>query len=386
MKKICVVTSTRAEYGLLRQLIHQINDAQDLTLQLIVTGSHLSPEFGMTVDEINSDNLKIDKKIEILLSSDTSTGISKAMGLALISFPDAFEELNPDAVLLLGDRYEILSIAIAATIARIPIIHLHGGEVTFGALDDCFRHCITKLSHIHCVAAEEYKKRVLQLGENPKYVFNVGGLGVDAIKSLPLLNKNELEKNLDISFSKKTFLITYHPETLSETSNAKNITALLDALSFFVDANLIFTMPNTDTDGRAIYKEIKLFCELNSNSKLFSSLGQLRYLSCLKYADVIIGNSSSALLEAPTFKIPAVNIGSRQDGRLKASSIVDCASSTDQILQAIELVLSKKFQSTLAQSVNPYGIGGSVQKIFKMLLSVDFHSLPRKTFFDLNNK
>ena len=195
----------------------------------------------------------------------------------------------------MGDRYEILSIAIAATIARIPIIHLHGGEVTFGALDDCFRHCITKLSHIHFVAAEEYKKRVLQLGENPKYVFNVGGLGVDAIKSLPLLDQNELEKNLDVSFSKRTFLITYHPETLSETSNATNITALLDALSVFVDANLIFTMPNTDTDGRAIYKEIKLFCELNTNSKLFSSLGQLRYLSCLKYADVIIGNSSSAL-------------------------------------------------------------------------------------------
>ena len=386
MKKICVITSTRAEYGLLRQLIHQINDAQGLTLQLIVTGSHLSPEFGMTVDEINSDNLKIDKKIEILLSSDTSTGLSKAMGLALISFPDAFEELNPDAVLLLGDRYEILSIAIAATIARIPIIHLHGGEVTFGALDDCFRHCITKLSHIHFVAAEEYKKRVLQLGENPKYVFNVGGLGVDAIKSLPLLEQNELEKNLDVSFSKRTFLITYHPETLCETSNAKNITALLDALSVFVDANLIFTMPNTDTDGRAIYKEIKLFCELNSNSKLFSSLGQLRYLSCLKYADVIIGNSSSALLEAPTFKIPAVNIGSRQDGRLKASSVVDCPGSRDEILQAIELVLSNKFQSNLTQSVNPYGIGGSVQKIITTLSSVDFDNLPRKSFFDLNNK
>ena len=205
MKKICVVTSTRAEYGLLRQLIHQINDAQDFTLQLIVTGSHLSPEFGMTVDEINSDNLQIDKKIEILLSSDTSSGLSKAMGLALISFPDAFQELNPDAVLLLGDRYEILSIAIAATIARIPIIHLHGGEVTFGALDDCFRHCITKLSHIHFVAAEEYKKRVLQLGENPKYVFNVGGLGVDAIKSLPLLEQNELKEFRCIFFEKDFF-------------------------------------------------------------------------------------------------------------------------------------------------------------------------------------
>ena len=320
-RKICVFTDTRAEYGLLRCVMEGIKHSPKLELQVIATGTHLSPEFGLTYKEIENDKFLIDKKVEIVLSSDTPSAISKSTGLGMIGFADAFNDLKPDLAIMLGDRYELMAAAFTALVSHIPIAHISGGETTEGAFDEAIRHSITKMAWWHFVAAEEYKNRVIQLGEDPERVFNVGGLGVDAIKKTNLLSKRDLLKRIDIKFGKKNLLITFHPVTLEKQTSEKQFKNLLDALNTFHDINIIFTMPNSDSDGRVIKKMIEEFVSKHTErATAFSSLGHLNYLSTIQYVDGVVGNSSSGLSEVPTFKIGTVNIGDRQKGRLKAQT------------------------------------------------------------------
>ena len=383
MKKICVVTGTRAEYGLLYWLLKEIEADKELQLQVIVTGMHLSPEFGLTYKEIEKE-FKINKKIEMLLSSDTSVGISKSMGLAQISFAESYDELKPDIVIVLGDRYEIFSATSAAMIARIPIAHIHGGEKTEGAFDESIRHSITKMSHLHFTATNEYKNRVIQLGEDPSRVFNVGGMGIENIKRLKLLSKDEFEKSIEFKLNSKNILVTFHPVTLENSTAKEQFQQLLDAIDELEDTNIIFTKANSDTDGRVINQMIDEYVTKNSHKSIvFTSLGQLRYLSALQYVDAVVGNSSSGLAEAPSFKIGTINIGDRQKGRIKASSVIDCEPNKDSILKSFEKLYSKEFQETLKTTINPYGDGCASKKIVEILKSVDLKNILKKSFYDL---
>ena len=383
MKKVLVITGTRAEYGLLRWVIDGISKSNLLELQLCVTGMHLSPEFGLTFQEIEKDGYQIDSKVEMLLSADTPSAISKSMGLGLIGFADEFNRLKPDLILILGDRYEIMCAAIAATIARTPIAHLHGGEATEGCIDEAIRHSITKMSHLHFVAAEEYSRRVIQLGEHTNRVFCVGGTGVDNIHKLDLLSKQELENSLDFELGGKSILVTFHPVTLESNTSGDQMRELLASLSEFTDHKIIFTMPNADTDGREILKLIESFCLDNHNCRAYTSLGQLRYLSCLKYVDVVVGNSSSGLLEVPSFKIPTVNIGDRQKGRLKAGCVIDCSPIKNQIISAIKRAVSLDFKESCKVIKNPYGEGGASQKIIQTIESIALEDIIKKSFYDI---
>jgi GDP/UDP-N,N'-diacetylbacillosamine 2-epimerase (hydrolysing) len=384
MKKICVVTGTRAEYGLLRWVMEGISQSPVLELQLIATGTHLSPEFGLTINVIEDDGFHVDRKVEMLLSSDTAVGITKSMGLGIIGFADALEELKPDLMLVLGDRYEIFCAASAAMIARIPIAHLHGGETTQGAFDEAIRHSITKMSHLHFVAAEEYRERVIQLGEEPERVFNVGGLGIDSILRLPLLTREELETALDFKFHRRNLLITFHPVTLEQNTSAKQMDELLAALSELDNTGLIFTMPNSDTGGRALFRQIDDFCHLHSNAKAYTSLGQLRYLSCIQHFDGVVGNSSSGLTEVPSFKKGTINIGDRQLGRLRATSVINCEPDRQAITAALSHLFSDEFQRQLRVTENFYGGGGASAAIVKVLEYYPFGCLLKKQFYDLS--
>jgi GDP/UDP-N,N'-diacetylbacillosamine 2-epimerase (hydrolysing) len=381
--KICVVTGTRAEYGLLRSVIQGIQDSEELQLQLIVTGMHLSPEFGFTVHEIDSDGFPIDRKIEILLSSDTPVGITKSMGLAMISFADALADLRPDLLLVLGDRFEIFCAAASATIARVPVAHLHGGELTLGAIDESIRHSVTKMSHLHFVAADEYRQRVIQLGEHPDRVFLVGGLGVDSIRDTKILDREELSRFLEFNLFPRNLLITFHPVTLEGLVSAEHLDSLLHVLADLHDVGLIFTMPNADAEGRLLASKIRSFCEQHSNARAYTSLGQLRYLTCVHHFDGVIGNSSSGLTEVPSFQRGTVNIGTRQDGRLKASSVIDCSPDSASIRKAISLLFSSEFQLQLPRTQNPYGDGGASSRIIKILEEQKFETLLQKRFYDL---
>lgn len=383
MQKICVVTGTRAEYGLLYWLMKEIQADNNFQLQTIVTGAHLSPEFGLTYKEIEKD-FNIDKKIEILLSSDTEIAISKSMGLAQISFSEAFEDLRPDALIVLGDRYEIFSASSAAMIAKIPIVHLHGGETTEGAFDESIRHCITKMSHLHFTATSEYRNRVIQLGELPERVFNVGGMGIENIKRLKLLNKDEFEKSINFKLSNKNILITFHPVTLESQTAQKQFSELLNAVDKLNETHIIFTKANSDTNGRIINQMIDDYVSKNQDKSVsFTSLGQLRYLSALQYVDAMVGNSSSGLIEAPSFKLGTINIGDRQKGRIKASSVIDCEPNLQSILDAFEKLYSNQFQESLEFTQNPYGDGCASIKIIKELKKVSFDNILKKPFYDL---
>jgi GDP/UDP-N,N'-diacetylbacillosamine 2-epimerase (hydrolysing) len=384
MKKVCVVTGTRAEYGLLRWVIEGIQKSPVLDLQLIATGMHLSPEFGLTVNAIEADGYHVDRKIEMLLSSDTAVGVTKSMGLGVIGFADALAELKPDLMLLLGDRYEIFAAASAAMIARVPIAHLHGGETTQGAFDESIRHSITKMSHLHFVAAEEYRHRVIQLGEQPEHVFKVGGLGIDSILRLQLLSRDELEEALNFRFLRRNFLLTFHPVTLECNTGTEQMKELLAALSELSETGLIFTMPNADTESRELFRQIQDFCEKHPQAKAYTSLGQLRYLSCMRHVDGVVGNSSSGLLEAPSFKKGTVNIGDRQKGRLKAHSIIDCEPIGSSISNAIEKMFSPQFQNQLSTVKNPYGGGGASEAIVKILESCSMNDIMKKRFHDIS--
>jgi GDP/UDP-N,N'-diacetylbacillosamine 2-epimerase (hydrolysing) len=382
-RKVCVITGTRAEYGLLRWVIEGIKNEPGLELQIIATGMHLSPEFGNTYQVIEMDGFKINRKVEMLTSSDTQVAIAKSIGIGLSGFADALDELKPDLIVVLGDRFEIFSAVSAALIAKIPVAHIHGGETTEGAFDEALRHSITKMSHLHFVAAKQYQNRVIQLGEQPHSVFLVGGLGIDNIKRLPLLNKEELQKSLGFKMGQKNLLITFHPVTLEKTTAKSQIIELLKALSQLKDTKLIFTLANADTDGRIINKMIENFAAKNPNAHCFISLGQLRYLSCIKQVDGVVGNSSSGLLEAPTFKKGTINIGDRQLGRLQSKSIINCEPSFKSIVSAIEYLYSNAFQSNLKTTVNPYGNGGASQKVVKILKKYPLDNIVKKTFYNL---
>ena len=382
-RKICVVTGTRAEYGLLYWLMKEIEADKELQLQLIVTGMHLSPEFGLTYKEIEKE-FKIDKKIEMLLSSDTSIGISKSMGLAQISFVEAYEELKSNIVVVLGDRYEIFSATSAAMIARIPIAHLHGGETTEGAFDESIRHSITKMSHLHFTATQEYKNRVIQLGEHPSKVFNVGGMGIENIKRLKLLNKEEFEKSIEFKLNKKNILVTFHPVTLENSTAKEQFQELLDAIDELEDTNIIFTKANSDTNGRIINQMIDEYVAKNYHKSIgFISLGQQRYLSALQYVDAVVGNSSSGLLEAPSFKIGTINIGDRQKGRIKAESVINSEVNKTSILKSFSKLYSKAFQDLIEESKNPYGDGIASRKIIEIIKNEDLRNILKKSFYDL---
>ena len=385
MKKICVVTGSRAEYGLLRWVMEGIRTSPKLQLQTIVTGMHLSSKFGQTEDVIELDNFKVDYKVYMDLNSDTSQGITKSMGTAMISFADALTQLKPDMLLILGDRYEILVAAIAAMMAKIPIAHLHGGELTEGAFDDSIRHSITKMSHLHFVATDEYRNRVIQLGEQPDRVFNVGGLGIENIYKLKLLSKKKLQDILNFKFFKKNLLITFHPVTLEPNTSNKYMDELLQALSKLKETGLIFTMPNSDIENETIFKKIKNFCANNQNAKCYASLGQLRYLSCIKYVDAVVGNSSSGLLETPSLKKGTINIGDRQRGRLRSKSVINCEPKCSSILSAINHLYSEEFQSLLPRVINPYEKEkrNVSEEIIKIIETKSQINLLRKFFFNL---
>ena len=381
--KICVVTGTRADYGLLYWTIKGLSEDSFFCLQLCVTGMHLSPEFGLTYELIERDGFKITSKIETLLSSDSSIGISKSIGLGVISFSEEFERLKPDLILVVGDRFEILSASIAAMIAKIPIAHCHGGEATEGLIDEPIRHSITKMSHIHFTSTDEYSKRVIQLGESPNSVFNVGGLGIENIKKLKLLSKYDFEKAIDFKLSKINFLITFHPVTLENLTAEFQFSELLKSLKLIENAKIIFTKPNADSNGRPIIKLIDEFVSNNPQRSIsFISMGQLNYLSSIKFVDAVIGNSSSGLLEVPSFNKPTINIGDRQRGRIKSNSVIQCDPNQVSITKAIEIALSKKFQNTLKNSTNPYDNGNSSEKIIKTLKKTSLKNIVKKTFFN----
>ena len=384
-RKICVVTGTRADYGLLRWVMQGIQNEPDLALQIIATSMHLSPEFGLTYREIEKDGFQIDRKVEMLTSSDTPVGIAKSMGLGMIGFADALKDLAPDLLLVLGDRFEILSAAAAALVARIPVAHLHGGEATEGAFDESIRHAITKMSHLHFVAAEEYRQRVIQMGESEDRVFLVGGLGVDNIRRLKLLERAELENSLDFKLKCKNLLITFHPVTLETNTSANQMAELLANLANLNDTGLIFTMPNADTDGRVLIKMIEQFVEHHPNARAFKSLGQLRYFSCVAQVDGVVGNSSSGLTEVPSFNKGTINIGDRQRGRIQAKSIINCEPNRESIAAALKQLYSKKFQIGLNDVCNPYGEGGASEKILTILKQPVGREFIKKFFNDLPN-
>jgi GDP/UDP-N,N'-diacetylbacillosamine 2-epimerase (hydrolysing) len=384
-KKICVITGTRAEYGLLYWTMKRIHESDDFELQICVTGMHLAPEFGLTYQQIEKDGFYINEKIEILLSSDTSVGISKSIGLGLIGFSEAFQRLKPDLIFLLGDRFEILSAAVAAMVSKIPIAHCHGGEATEGLIDESIRHSITKMSHLHFTSTEDYRNRVIQLGENPDRVFNVGALGIENINRLQLMDKSAIENSMNFKLAKYNILVTFHPVTLEDATSENQFSELLKAIDSLNETNIIFTKPNADTDGRIIISLIDKYVASNSHKSVaFISLGQLRYLSLLQYVDMVVGNSSSGLIEVPSFKIPTINIGDRQRGRLKSKTVIDCEPTREAIVNAIEIAKSESFKKEFYSSDNLYGKGDSSDKILNVLRNTDTKEILKKKFYDLS--
>ena len=383
-RRICVVTGSRAEYGLLQGLIKEIQDAQDLELQLVVAGMHLSPEFGLTYREIEKDGFEIDRKVDMGLTSDTSVGIANSIGLGTIGFGEAFHALKPDLLVLLGDRFELLAAASAALVALIPIAHIHGGELTEGAYDDAIRHSITKMAHLHFTASEVYSSRVIQLGEQPKKVFCVGALGIDNIVRLPLLKKDEVEKYIGLSLKGKSLLVTWHPETLNPKSTYEEFQNLLDVLQNYESINIVFTKSNADNDGSRINQMIDEFVlKYPENVVTHTSLGQLRYLSTLKYVSGVVGNSSSGIIEAPSLQKGTVNIGNRQLGRLRAASVIDCRPDVQSIKNALDTLFSSQFQSSLPKVSSPYGGSDVARKIAYILKNCSLDGIVRKRFFDI---
>lgn len=385
MKKICFVTGTRAEYGLLYWLMKEVQNDESLEFQLIVTGTHLSHEFALTYKQIEEDGFVIDRKVENTLSSDTDVGINKSMGLTMIGFADAYDQLRPDMTIILGDRFEVFCAAAASLVSRIPIIHIHGGESTEGAFDEAFRHSITKMSSLHFTTTEEYRRRVIQLGEFPNTVYNVGAPGLEHIKKTQLLDKRDLEKSLDFKLAKKNILITFHPVTLEGPTAREQILILLDVVRDLKDISIIFTKSNADTNGRVINDLIDDFVLKNPyKSAVYTSLGQIRYLSVMKYSYVVVGNSSSGIIETPSFGTATINIGDRQKGRVRAPSIIDVEPKRESIALAFKKVEDPEFQKIVSEKINPHGDGDVAQKIIKIIKKNRIVDTLKKKFFDIN--
>lgn len=386
MKRIGIMTGTRAEYGLLKPLMQEINKDNDLELYLIVSGMHLSPEFGMTYKEIEEDGFEINAKVEMLLSSDSPAGISKSIGLGVIGFADEFQRADLDMLILLGDRYEALSAAISAMVMRIPIAHLHGGELTEGAIDEGIRHSITKMSYLHFTSTEQYRNRVIQLGENPERVFYVGALGVENIKKINLMTKEELERSIHFEIDENTVIVTYHPVTLENNTVEEQFLNLLEVLDRNPKIRMIFTKANADTNGRIVNELIDKYAAQNSERACaFVSLGQKRYLSALKYCRIVIGNSSSGIIEAPSFGKPIINIGDRQKGRICADSVINCGYTQQEIQQAMETALTEEFENKARNCRNPYekeNTAANIISVIKDYLLNDKIKL-KKGFYDI---
>lgn len=386
MKRIGIMTGTRAEYGLLKSLMQEINKDNDLELYLIVSGMHLSPEFGMTYKEIEGDGFQINAKVEMLLSSDSPAGISKSIGLGVIGFADEFQRADLDMLILLGDRYEALSAAICALVMRIPIAHLHGGELTEGAIDEGIRHSITKMSYLHFTSTEQYRNRVIQLGENPERVFYVGALGVENIKKINLMTKEELERSIHFEIDENTVIVTYHPVTLENNTVEEQFLNLLKVLDRNPKIRMIFTKANADTNGRIVNELIDKYAAQNSERACaFVSLGQKRYLSALKYCRIVIGNSSSGIIEAPSFGKPIINIGDRQKGRICADSVINCGYTQQEIQQAMETALTEEFENKARNCRNPYekeNTAANIISVIKDYLLNDKIKL-KKGFYDI---
>ena len=386
MKRIGIMTGTRAEYGLLKSLMQEINKDNDLELYLIVSGMHLSPEFGMTYKEIEEDGFEINAKVEMLLSSDSPAGISKSIGLGVIGFADEFQRADLDMLSLLGDRYEALAAAVAAMIMRIPISHLHGGELTEGLIDEGIRHSITKMSYLHFTSTEEYRRRVIQLGENPERVFCVGAIGVENIKKINLMTKEELERSIHFEIDENTVIVTYHPVTLENNTVEEQFLNLLEVLDRNPKIRMIFTKANADTNGRIVNELIDKYVAQNSERACaFMSLGQKRYLSALKYCRIVIGNSSSGIIEAPSFGKPIINIGDRQKGRICADSVINCGYTQQEIQQAMETALTEEFENKARNCRNPYekeNTAANIISVIKDYLLNDKIKL-KKGFYDI---
>ena len=381
--RVCVVTGGRADFSLLKTLLFAFDEDPFFDLKLIATGMHLSPEFGLTYKEIEEAGFLIDYKVEMLMSSDTAQGIGKSIGLGTIGFSDAFATLKPDLILFLGDRFEILAAATAGLVAGVPMAHLHGGEVTEGAFDDSIRHCLTKMSDLHFVANKTYGKRVIQMGENPNNVFVCGGLGVDSICNANLVSRAVLVADLGISFSQRNLLVTFHPVTREPGLGRKQLENLLCCLAECEETTIVFTMPNADNEGREFIKLIKDFTADRTNSYVFDALGQKYYLSLLSQVDAVVGNSSSGLAEAPSFKVGTVNIGSRQDGRIRAESVIDCPPEKTKISAAINKIYSKEFRKCLKNTRNPYGTPGASNRIKNILKAFELRAPSKKCFHDI---
>ena len=383
-RRVCIVTGTRAEYGLLKGVIDGVRDHPALDLTLIVTGAHLSAEHGLTVREIEADGTVIDERIEVLGEGDEPPDVARAMGLVTTRLGEAFARIEPDIVVLLGDRYEILAAASAALVATVPVAHIAGGEVTEGAIDDAIRHAVTKLAHLHFVAAQPYRDRVVQLGEDPAHVFVVGGPGADALARTTLLERSELERSLDFPLRQRNLLVTFHPPTLDPTAAYAQMEAMLDALDALGDeVGLIFTMPNADAGGRQLAGQLAGWVADRPNARSYSSLGHQRYLSAMALVDGVVGNSSSGLAEAPSLGVGTVNIGDRQAGRLRAPSVIDCAPDRDSISAALERLFSPQFHRIAQARANPYGGGETAREIVRILAEHPLDGLIRKRFYDL---
>jgi len=383
MNKICVITGTRAEYGLLSRVMRLIKDDADLQLQIIATNMHLSVEFGETYKDIEADGFIIDKKIPILSPSDTANATAKSVGKGIIGFADAYEELRPDMIMVLGDRYEILAAVSAALFYKIPVIHLHGGEITEGVYDDAMRHAITKMAHLHFTSTEEYRKRVIQMGESPETVYNVGALGCDNIRHVSLMSKKELEKLLNFPLDRNTILVTFHPVTMENNTAEAQFKELLSAIDTFSTLRSIFTMPNSDTNGRIIMDLIKEYVAKNPEKSVwFTSLGMRRYLSVLQYIGAVVGNSSSGIIEVPSFHIPTLNIGDRQKGRIAATSVLNCLPIECDIREKLTIITEPGYIEGLKDVKNPYDKPNTAQEIVK-IIKKNKNTLARKTFYNL---
>ncbi len=385
MRKIAVFTGTRAEYGLLYWVMKGLHESIDSEFQLFVGGMHLSHEFGYTVNQIEADGFPIAERMEFLVSSDSSVGISKSMGLALISAAETFSRHKPDLLVVLGDRFEALAVVQAAMVACIPVAHIHGGETTEGLIDEAVRHSITKMSHLHFAATEAYRKRIIQLGEMPNRVFNFGAPGIDSINKLELLKREELSAAIGYKLDTPYFVVTYHPVTLEVDGASKSLEALLSVLDGYADHKLIITYPNADTNGRKLIEIVEAYKNKHPDRVLLvQSLGQLRYLSLMKYCDLVIGNSSSGLIETPTFKVPTVNIGNRQKGRITGETVIHCDDTTVAIKKAIDKALSSAFNKVCQASHNPYGTGSASERIVDRLINYPLDGIVSKQFHDLD--
>lgn len=384
MRRICVVTGTRADYGLLYWLLYELRASPDIDLQLIVTGMHLSPEFGNTWRVIEADGFSITAKVEMLLSGDSPIAVAKSIGLATIGFADQFDRLQPQILVLLGDRYEILAAAQAAMVARIPIAHIHGGEATEGLIDEAIRHSLTKIAHLHFASTEQHRARIIQMGEAPERVFNVGATGLDNIRRLKLLDRAELGARLGIELRSPLISFTYHPVTLSAQDPIEPMTQLLQALNEFSSGTVIFSKSNSDTNGRVINQAIDSYVAGRShNSRAFASLGQQLYLSLLANADLILGNSSSGIIEAPAIGTPTVNVGDRQLGRVRSPSVIDCVERTPDIISAVKRALSLEFRDLAALRQSPFGSGYAAERICEVLKNFSLDGILKKRFYDI---